>query len=379
MRTLSFLRGTLRRGFTLVETIGVLAILMIILAICRQRAIGNMQAAYQATERQSLSTLADALTNYFRISNSIPSTTNWATAVWPMLSMNVAAIQTNAVGNSRALLLDPTAVIGPPGGANGLPYTQASGGSVQPTNLRLLFVSSVAAALPSLGSITFSNLWNCPPHTFPVGWPSTWGGTPDDIVMWQLDFHTLFYRLDLNNLDPNNNATWWISGSPTNIVLPSLSTSEVWVMDGSNLFLNGTNAVVSAELILHNHLSYTFENGQWIPHVNLGIPAGATVSANLGLQPLVDAFLAAPTASGASQANAQLCVDNFFHCCRTYGNWAQHGFSTSGNCSGYENDLCTHKANCQSACSYMTPSSYGGWGGWGSWGGWGNWWGGGGY
>ena len=121
-------RKAARHGWTLIESIAVLAIIALLAAVLVPPIIRRIDRAAWTQETASLDSIADALAKSIVRTKSIPTYTNWASAVASYMSLPVSAITTNPRRNARAFLIDPNANI------NGVdvstvPYTQNSSGS----------------------------------------------------------------------------------------------------------------------------------------------------------------------------------------------------------------------------------------------------------
>lgn len=326
-------------GFSLIELIGVLAIIAILVAITTTSSIKRVSTGRRDAESGSLDTLAAAMTNSVLGGHMVTDTVNWSTNLAALLNTVPIQVAVNSAGNARVLLADPLLTIGPAGGGQGLPYTQSNNGSVQPANLRFLFLSSVSAPLPSLTGVAFSNLWNAADATLPTNWPTTWKGEPADLLVRRVGLHGLFYRLILNNLTVSQNAYWSLDSSLTNVAILPGARTEVWVVDGSALNLYSDASTLLYRDILHADASYVFENGSWLPRVTLGV----TSSASEAFGQLVDAFLAGPPHPHPEKENRKRWVSGMFLIMRTYSFWAIEGnFSKEGHWKFHYDHLFHH-------------------------------------
>lgn len=264
-----------RTGFTLIEFVGVIAIIAILtgygLVSVQRKLIENRREA----EAVSLQGIAAGLSNVVRLNFSVPSSSTWGTAVAAQLNRGLAEILTNSLGNARVVMVDPTFQLGNPAlPFSSLPFTQTIAGSREPRNLNFVVLSSLDAPLPSLTGITFSNVWNSADEALPTGWPTSWKGKPDDLRRQRVTLTGLFYRLVLNNLDATNNATWGMGTGVTNNILPN-TRKEFWVVDGTAVDLHGQTGTLFARDILHADASYIYMAGRWVQAV---VPATLAIN-----------------------------------------------------------------------------------------------------
>lgn len=315
-------------GYSLIEAIGVLSIVATLAAMAATTTVATLRQKQRSTEASSLESIADALTASVRRSRTVPGTGTWAAAAASELALPAVALATNSIGNRRLLIVDPAASIGMNGGTAGLPYTQTASGATPPSNLRMVLISSVGAALPALGSVSFSSLWETAPNQLPEGWPSSWGGHPEDLSVRRLDLGALFHRVILNNLCPSNAVTWNVAGTTNRLTLAAGSRAEFWVIDTSELALYDADASLALREIVRKDLSYVVEDGQWRNRLLVGAPATASCGP---FADLVESFLAAPLKPSASKANRQTVINGAFLFMHSFSFWSREGSCAHGN------------------------------------------------
>ena len=99
------------QAFTLIEMIGVMAIIAILAAVIAPNVIKQLQSASQDAEEKTLGLLADGLVNYVLENRIIPQSGEgsgtWATNIASQTDLPVTKIYENDLGNSRRYWFDP--------------------------------------------------------------------------------------------------------------------------------------------------------------------------------------------------------------------------------------------------------------------------------
>ena len=201
------------RAFSLVEMLGVMAILMIMCLAIMPALMRQIALAGQDAERNNLQQMAGALENYVLNNRLVPGTgtqpgagsvvfTNIASQLgWP-----IALLLTNATGSPRYYLVDPDIAVGT-NTLTKLHYVQTNHFAActnLPGGARALLITSLAGALPTVltnplnltGSV-FDQVWDGPDYTAPAGW--SYGGDWANILVQRLNFSKLFVKVILNN------------------------------------------------------------------------------------------------------------------------------------------------------------------------------------
>src|SRR5205809_883824 len=186
----SFVIGHSYRAFSLIEMIGVLAVIAILAAALAPSFVRQMDKTAGDQESAALKSFGDALQQSIMRNRYIPSATDWASTVATELGVDIAAVTNSPRQQPRFFLIDPALQIGVNGG--GLPYTQNNTGSVvtnssgsitNPISPRVLILSSIGRALPG-GIVSgvptaadFTNIWNSTDGTVPTAAPVFAGWT----------------------------------------------------------------------------------------------------------------------------------------------------------------------------------------------------------
>lgn len=252
-----------RRGWTLVELIGVLAIIAILSFVVAANVIERIKAARREAERENLKRIAELLIESVLRAHVLPSSTGWIDLVASNTDLSAPQIAANKLGLARVLIPDPTMVVGAAqGGGLPLPYVQASEGSVRPKNVRYVLISSTWQPLPEMSSSLFQELWNLVDGSVPSSWPAEWQGHGSDLHIQKIDLTPLFCRFVVNNLDPAQSAQWRVEVAEPVSVAPK-QIKETWYLKQTAVDLFGTNGVITVRLHLSDDISLNFAYGHW--------------------------------------------------------------------------------------------------------------------
>lgn len=258
-------------GFSLIEMIGMLAILALLTAAITPVAVRRIDQAAWLKEVNDLSTISNALTLQFVRSNNVPSATTWAGAVANWLNRPVTNINYNPRKFQRLYLVDPNISLT-------LPYAQSgnTGLGTAPTSARIMVVSTIARTnVPP--TIDFNQTWNwnnvLSPTAKPASW-STYPGNGYDVCIQRINLGQMFYQLVLVNRDQAppgaTNAPFNINGFTPPTIVTNLSggyaNGSIWnnyYLAGSAVGLWSTNNGLATTYILNQNTSFVFENGTW--------------------------------------------------------------------------------------------------------------------
>jgi prepilin-type N-terminal cleavage/methylation domain-containing protein len=312
-------------GFTLVEIVGVLAVLAILSAIAAENILTRMKEAARQAEANSLATLADTFQESAIRTKYVPSTADITTILAAHLAVPVARVQQTQGGNARWFWVDPNCQVGAAGAT--LPYTQTAAGSGQPSRVRLAIMSSVGAPLPARTNgptaAEFDTLWSTAPNGVPSWLGTNWSGMADDLKIQRIDAGTLFCRLVLENVDFINGAPYSVDATNTLTTVPAGSRREFWLLTGSVLNFHYTDSSLQAREYVMEDVGYTFENGRWGRYLRYGPNRG-----NGWFGEMVDRFLAAPPPPGGTRrySTQQWVIDAMYTFLYDFGQWSLDSF-----------------------------------------------------
>lgn len=227
------------RAFSMIEMIGVLAIMSIMLAAVGPNLLRKVLETVNVKEGKNLEVLADGLRRHVRSSQSIPGGTSWFTNVANTIGMNVNDVTyadpNNTLTSGRILMIYPGFT--PATGTDPV-LTSTSVGTVAPTNARMMIISCTkrGLALPVAGGkaantaanrTRFDNIWNWTLNPFtkmpPTGWPTAWRGQAEHLHVQRINLADEFYRVTISNYN-----------FPTNIPFGKFNLGATYPFDVTN-------------------------------------------------------------------------------------------------------------------------------------------------
>ncbi len=168
-------RFVINRGFTLIELIGVLAIMAVLASMVAPKIIQEMQYAQQDAEEENLSRIAEGLENYILDNRVIPAsasgTSTWSAYVATQVDLPVNNVLNNVLTCTRRYWFDPSTSLTLEYDQNTIAmaslagYTSGSKAS-PPTNPRAMIISDMTsgcgANISSVADNTanFTAVWN---------------------------------------------------------------------------------------------------------------------------------------------------------------------------------------------------------------------------
>ncbi|MGE3312955.1 MAG: type II secretion system protein, partial [Limisphaerales bacterium] len=316
-----FLPRRPQSGFTLIEFVGVLAVLSLVAGLLATNLVGRLKRATRDSDAASVSAMTDALRTRILRTGSIPAAADLPQAIANELSLPLSRVQSSLAGFNRVFLVDPSLQIGSPtGSVFTLPFQQTVRGSIQPVTPRFMILSSLSDPIPVAGpvsSATFTSLWNNAAGSIPASWNS-WKGESDDLRLGRLDFRSLFHRVVLNNLDPANAAIYSIASPTNSFAIPIGQRVETWFLATSPLNLHFADGAIQIREFVRADTSLVFENGRWSRDVTHGAQPALGAFGQL-----VKNFVESPIPEDAKfGASPQAVIEEFFTYMFTYGIWA---------------------------------------------------------
>ena len=221
-------------GFTLMELIGVIAILAILAGTLAPNIFRAIDDAIAAAEMDNLERLADDLEHYIITNKAIPSASvnNWSTELASVSEYPTNDIRFNQNGHQRAIFFDPRFLSTSDTNFGG--FTQTNGISSGPNSARVMIISDTKNNLPSLSASTavFNAIWDQDGSAVIT--------ESSSVKIHRLNISDLFQRVILTN--PNGTQTSYSLESGGQTPVPAASganegITEFWVIRGTELRL----------------------------------------------------------------------------------------------------------------------------------------------
>lgn len=227
MKTLSIKQ----RGFSLIELIGVLAIMSILASIILPNMLKRIDIANADAEASNLVSLATELEQYITSQFKIPTATTWTSAIASVSALPLDDVRQNKNGFSRGFYVDPKFFTATDTVFTG--YNQTTGLSTTPVSPRIMLISNLKGNTP-------------PAPTTSTGFDAIWNQTPaasilesDSLKIHRLYLGHIFYPVLLLN-------------SSTRIPFYQLNTSPAISLPVAN---NGINGQVTIYIIKRTQLT----------------------------------------------------------------------------------------------------------------------------
>ncbi len=321
-----------KNGFSLIELIGVLAVIAIAALVLLPNLIKRVDTATANAEAKNLKLMADSFKLYIKRNWYIPTYTNWADAVALQIGWEKGNVLTNDRGIARAFLIDPNLRIA----GSQLPYNQRVTGSTnKPVGARLMIVSSIFKPLPiSSGIVASSNdfdtIWNTPDGSVPSIW-NTWEGKDygNLLKIQRINLEPMVKYVSLNKIQDYSSVGF---GVGTNYDLTGVDkayligpTFSTYYLESTILYLYRTNGVLDLRQIIESDLSLNFANNIWG-----GQPSMGAQITGQDFQNCADFFMMARVNPNAQYgAEPQTVLSAFTNYLNTYVEWANSGFNNS--------------------------------------------------
>jgi prepilin-type N-terminal cleavage/methylation domain-containing protein len=252
-------------GFTLLELIGVMAVMAILAGALAPAVIQLLDEGYQTAEEQNLRTIGDALQRYIRQTKAIPRAldTEWPVAVANYAALPAPRVLTNDKNFNRRLYFDPrffsTVDQVFPG------FAQDRGLASTPNSPRAMIVSNLQ------GAVTTALNTNA---QFQAVWDQTNTATiveTKNLMIERLNFAPLFIRAVLSNSSASQGGYALESGTEGAVAAAGGGLDGVrtiFVVADTRLSLNAApfpGGATLRELVVTDEISlrYQLVGGNW--------------------------------------------------------------------------------------------------------------------
>ncbi len=307
---------SLRSAFSLIEMIGVLAVIAILAATVLPNIIRRIDFATWQRETSDLKVMADGLVKTILTDKQILSSNNIPTTIAKYLDLSLNQVTNTPRRFNRVFLVDPSLTIN--GGS--LPYSQGSGGSAGQTSARIMILSTIAGPAVSTITDTFSTIWNTPDG----GKPATWTGKAEDLCIQRVELGGLFHKLYFLNTDTNSTyyGYYRLETNATMYAQPSGGQVSTYVLHGTalNLYAAHDPNNLQMRIIVNRDESFVYQKDQWGHGLTPDQP-DLTLDPN-SFGDWVSQFLNAPAPPDPKFAATQRAVvDKFYDYLWSYWSW----------------------------------------------------------
>lgn len=255
-----------RSGFSLIELIGVLAILGILAAVTTESILCKMVATRRRAEAEEMSRIVTCVERLVRRDHQLPAPSDWSRMVAAGLACPISVIQTNSHGAPRLWVPDPAWILAGRGPA--MPYLQDAYGTSKPESIRALLISAPQGAVMDPTGLGFEAWWQSPPGVIAPGGGWDRSVHADDVVVERMGFEPLFHRVILNNLSNELTAQWAVDRSEDVGSCSPGRHHEAYYIETSRLLLLDSAGMIQDVVLVEGPSSWVFYAGRW--HRRLG-------------------------------------------------------------------------------------------------------------
>ncbi|MEM1263548.1 MAG: prepilin-type N-terminal cleavage/methylation domain-containing protein [Pseudomonadota bacterium] len=252
-------------GFTLLELIGVMAVLAILSAALAPAVFQAIDDAYAAAEDSNLERIGDDLIRYIRTTGVVPTrqTATMSTVLAAQSSLPEQKIATNERGFQRLFYFDPLFLSTPDSVWSG--YAQTTGLGAAPLSPRLMIISDLGGnvATQPATSAAFNAIWNQSAGAAIV--------ETDRVKIHRLNLSHLFHRILLTNENTSQAGYRLNLAAAQPVAAASGATDGVvsrYVIDGTEVTLFAdpypSGALATSRLVTANQsYLYTTNGTAW--------------------------------------------------------------------------------------------------------------------
>lgn len=265
-------------GFSLIELVGVLAIMAIVAAVLTPNVARQISRSNGEKEDTALNALADGLVRYVQANQVIPGSTTWMTnvAAYTGLSVDeVRRVNPSDSSSARVYLIHPT--FSPGTGSASPIWTQSSTGAVSVANATLIILSThkssltlpVSSGVASSQSV-FDAIWNwsyeASAESPPSGWNSSWTGNGEYLHVKRVNLAPLFQRVTFSNTDYPTNYPQRQVGTASTTTLNTAAALDAYYLNGTYFRLykaSGGGSTLDLGHTLQSGINFLYESNRW--------------------------------------------------------------------------------------------------------------------
>lgn len=243
-------------GFTLIEMIGVMAVIAILASAIAPSVVDMAVNAKAEKEAISLKTLTDNLHQSILQTKSIPlaATSSWVNAIAEENNLPSSKIQLNEANFRRGYYIDPTFLNVSPSTFSGYP---SQGLSTAPNSPRIMLVSNLSAHVPSAPTTAAA---------FNAIWDQTASASlleSQSIKVVRLNLCSTFHRIIFNN-DAASQASYMFESNSQQAL--AAGVTERYVLDSTKISLY-THSYPSGALdfvsLANSDVSFRYDGSSW--------------------------------------------------------------------------------------------------------------------
>jgi len=228
-------------GFTLIEMIGVLAIISILSAVIAPPVIQQINRAVAESEDTNLRALASSMHEYILSHQKIPGSSTWVSDIASVNTLPVNKIAKNDRGFTRGYYVDPASIINQQTG-----YRQGNAQIPQPISPRIMLVSNLKANVPAAptSSVEFNKIWDQSAGALLI--------ESADVKIKRVHLGAMFHHIMLTNLHmpaPPLNPSYKVGASGP-YPIASGNSLNLYLLKGSKLSLFLHTGALSATMLV---------------------------------------------------------------------------------------------------------------------------------
>lgn len=259
-------------AFSLIEMIGVLAIIAIVAAIITPNLTRRISRINGEKEDEALAVLGDGLVRYVKNYQIVPGASTWVTNVATMTGLPVSEVRyVNAnTSNPRVYLIHPAFFPTNASVADPL-WSQDSSGATSVANAKILVISTHKSelALPvSSGRAStvaeFDAIWDWDPSANPPsGWPGSWNGNGEYLHVQRVNLLPTFYRATFSNAHYPALYPRVQFGSAAPVTLNSTSAVDAYYIQSTYLRLLKNTDALDLSHSIEAAMNFLYESNRW--------------------------------------------------------------------------------------------------------------------